>query len=128
MIRGRVSADKQAVISVEIHGPNGKIHTVDAVIDTGYDGMLTITPDIAATLQFPFREIRTYELGNGECVDFPIHDLTLIWDGEPRDVAAVVTDGGILAGVSLLIGYTLFIDVIDGGEVRIEARATIDFG
>ena len=122
MIRGNVDADKQAVISLELRGPNGQSKTVATVIDTGYNGALTITPDIAVTLQLPFREIRTYELGNGELVDFPIHDVTLIWDGQPRDVTAIATDGGVLAGMSLLSGYTLFIDVVDGGEVRIEAR------
>ena len=122
MILGNVNALKQAVISLELHGPHGQIETVDTVIDTGYNGDLTVTPDIASRLQFPFRETRTYELGSGELLDFPIHNATVIWDGQTQIIATVVTDGGILVGVSLLTGYTLFIDAIDGGEVRIEAR------
>jgi len=122
MIRGSVDSEKHAVLSLELCDSNGQIMAVSAVIDTGYDGVLTITPDIAANLHCPFRETRTYELGNGELVDFPIHDVTLIWDGQTRDVAAIVTSGGVLIGMSLLHGFTLFIDVIDGGEICIEPR------
>ena len=122
MILGKVNALKQAVISLELRGSQGQTETVDMVIDTGYGGYLTVTPDIAARLQFPFREIRTYELGSGDLIDFPIHDATVLWDGQAKDVPAVVTDGGALVGMSLPTGYTLFIDAIDGGLVRIEAR------
>jgi len=122
VIRGSVDSDRQAILSRELFGLNGQPLVVSAAIDTGYDGILTITPDIAAALQSPFRETRTYELGNGELVDFPIHDVTLMWDEQTRNVAAIVTSGGVLVGMSLLHGFTLFIDVIDGGEIRIEPR------
>jgi len=122
MILGKVNAFKQAIISLELRGPTGQTEIVDAMVDTGFDGCLTVTPDITARLQFPFRETRTYELGSGELIDFPIHDACVIWDGQAQDVATLVTDGGILVGMSLLSGYTLFIDAVDGGEVRIQAR------
>jgi clan AA aspartic protease len=122
MILGKVNAFKQAVISLEWQGPSGQTATIDAVIDTGYDGYLTVTPDLATRLQLPFRETRTYELGSGDLVDFPIHDATVLWNGQAQNIATLVTAGGVLVGMSLLTGYTLFIDAVDGGEVRIEAR------
>ena len=74
-------------------------------------------------MQLPFRETRSYELGNGETVEFQVHAITVFWDGEPKEVSALVTDGGVLVGMSLMTGYTLFVDVIDGGEVRIAKRS-----
>jgi len=122
MIIGSVNAFREAVITLELHGAAGYTETVDATIDTGYNGYLSVTPAIVARLQFPFREIRTYELGSGDLFDFAIHDASILWDGQLQVSACLVTDGGVLVGMSMLSGYTLFIDAIDGGVVRIEAR------
>jgi predicted aspartyl protease len=65
---------------------------------------------------------RFYELGDGNRVEFDIHRVKVLWDGQERDVEALVTGGGVLVGMSLLHGYHLFVDVVDGGEVRIKAR------
>lgn len=42
--------------------------------------------------------------------------------GQERDIEALVTEGGVLVGMLLLQGYHLFMDVVDGGEVRIQPR------
>jgi predicted aspartyl protease len=47
---------------------------------------------------------------------------TVLWDGHDRDVAVLAAEGDILTGMRMLRGYRLLIDVIDGGEVLIEAR------
>jgi predicted aspartyl protease len=51
MILGKVDALKQAIISLELHGPNGQVETFEAVIDTGYNGCLTVNTEIASRLQ-----------------------------------------------------------------------------
>jgi clan AA aspartic protease len=123
MVSGSVNAFKQAIVVLELRGPNGHTENVEVVIDTGFDDFFTVSPDLQTRLQMPFREIRSYELGDGNLVNFPIHQVTVVWDGQDRDVEALVTDGGVLLGMSMLTGYTLFIDAIDGGEVRIARRA-----
>ena len=122
MIRGRVNADKQAVVTLEFIDVSGQRASVPAAIDTGFDGFLTVSPDLAARLQMPYLETRAYELGDGNRVDFNINLATVDWDGQTRDVEALITDGAVLIGMAMLTGYTLFIDAIDGGEVRIERR------
>ncbi len=108
---------------MELGDPQIQSEFVNAVVDTGYNGSLSVTPDIAQRLELPFRETRSYELGSGEIVEFQVHDITVVWDGELREAAALVTDGGVLVGMSMMTGYTLFIDAIDGGEVRIKRRS-----
>ena len=122
MILGKVNAFKQAVIPLSLHDSNGRAENVDAVIDTGFDGLLTVSSDLVSRLQLPFLETRSYELGDGNPVNLDIHRITVIWDGQDRDIEALVTHSGVLVGMSMLTGYTLFIDAIDGGAVRIEPR------
>ena len=122
MIRGQVNAFNQAVVPLQLNGPNKQTEIVQAVLDTGFDGFLAVPPDLAARLQLPFGMSRFYELGDGITVEFDIHRSTVFWDGQERDVEALVTSGGVLLGMALLRNSQLFVDVIDGGEVRIEAR------
>lgn len=122
MIQGQVNALRQAVISLELRGINGQPEITDAVVDTGFNDFLTLPPNLATRLQLPFLENRLYELGDGNLVEFAVHRLTIVWDGQERDIEALVTEGGVLTGMRLLQGFTLFMDVVDGGEVRIERR------
>lgn len=123
MMLGAVDARKLAIIELELLGADGAVIRVNAIIDTGYDGFLTISPDLLSRLGSPYDETRSYELGNGEIVRFAVHDVDVIWDSRVRTVSAIVTEGGELIGMSLLTGFELFVDVVDGGVVRITRRA-----
>jgi clan AA aspartic protease len=122
MLRGQVSAFNEALVPLQLRGAGGETVDVEAAIDTGFTGALTLSSQLLAQLQLPFRMTRSYALGDGSEVEFDVHGVTVVWGGHDRDVEALVTSGGILIGMSLLSGHHLFIDVIDGGEVRVEAR------
>lgn len=111
---------KQAVIPIQLRAANGVTEEVAAVIDSGFDGYLTLTPELMARLQFPFGVSRVYELGDGREVEFILRKATLAWNGSERTVDALETDGGILVGMSLLSGYRVCMDVVDGGSVIVE--------
>jgi clan AA aspartic protease len=123
MIRGQVNASKQVVIPLQLSGPNRQPENVAAIVDTGFDGLLTVSPDLVTRLQLPFGMARSYEIGDGRRVEFDIHRATVLWDGKERQVDAVVTTGGVLVGMAMLKGFHLFVDVVDGGEVLIQARS-----
>ena len=53
MIRGEVSADWEATIRLKVLGPSGQEEDVEAVIDTGFNGFLTLPPDLIARLGCP---------------------------------------------------------------------------
>jgi clan AA aspartic protease len=122
VIRGQVQATREAVISLPLHAPGGGTRDLDVVIDTGFSGYLTLPPDTIATLQLPFYGTADYQLADGSAVQFPIHTATVVWDGHDRDVYVLASDGGALVGIQMLYGHRLYVDVIDGGEVTIEAR------
>ncbi len=123
MIRGRVTAGRQVIIPLQLRGPQGQTESIEALVDTGFDGLLTLPPDLVAKLELPYGMTRPYELGHGGTVEFDIHRATVVWDGQEREVGAIVSKGGALVGMALLDGYRLFVDAVEGGEVRIEPQS-----
>jgi hypothetical protein len=55
-------------------------------------------------------------------VEFDLYQAELIGDGGPRAVRVLAAEGMPLVGMSLLEGYHLSVDVVVGGEVRVERR------
>ena len=51
MIIGIVTADREAIIDLIVRGSTGLDEVVQAVIDTGFDGSLSLPPSLIARLQ-----------------------------------------------------------------------------
>ena len=123
MIEGVVNADYEAVITLAVRGPAGRAREIEAVIDTGYTGFLTLPPTLAADLQLPVVGPSEATLANGEVETFIVHNATVIWDGMPRDIEADAVGVSPLAGMSLLDRHSLYVEVEPGGRVLIRASA-----
>ena len=121
MITGTVNADYEAVIRLFVQGPAGPAHEVDAIIDTGFNGFLTLPPALVTTLGLMRRSRGRALLANGSEELFDIYGVTVLWDGQQRYVEADAVDTTPLVGMSLLDGYDLHIQVADGGQVVIQA-------
>ena len=61
-------------------------------------------------------------LADGSQASFKVYGVTVLWDGQPRDVYTYVADSMPLVGMLLLDGHDLGIQVRDGGRVVIRAR------
>jgi clan AA aspartic protease len=120
MIRGIVNADYEAVVRLQIHGSTGYEYEVDAVIDTGFNGFLTLPPTLITALGLTRRSRGRALLANGREELFDIYGVTVLWDGQQRYVEADAVDTTPLVGMSLLDGYDLHIQVADGGHVIIQ--------
>ena len=121
MITGTVNADYEAVIRLFVQGPSGTAHEVDAIIDTGFNGFLTLPPALVTTLGLMRRSRGRALLANGREELFDIYGVTVLWDGQQRYVEADAVDTTPLVGMSLLDGYDLYIQVAEGGQVVIQA-------
>ena len=121
MITGTVNADYEAVIRLLIQGPTGPAHEVDAMIDTGFNGFLTLPPALVTTLGLIRRSRGRALLANGSEELFDIYGVTVLWDGQQRYIEADAVDTTPLVGMSLLDGYDLHIQVANGGQVVIQA-------
>ena len=120
MITGTVNADYEAVIRLWIQGPTDE-HEVDAIIDTGFNGFLTLPPALITALGLRRRSRGRALLANGREELFDIYGVTVLWDGQQRYIEADAVDTTPLVGMSLLDGYDLHIQVADGGQVVIQA-------
>jgi len=122
MILGQVNARNEAVILVKAYNINGQLAELEATVDTGFSGYLTLPAVIIAQLQLSYDRTETYTLGDNSDVEFDLYSATLSWDGQDRTVFVLSTESEPLIGMSSLRGYGLFIDVVDSGAVRITAR------
>ena len=122
MIQGVVNDAYEAVVAISLRGPAGQARDIEAVVDTGYSGFLTLPTALVAELGLPFAYIGRAFLANDDEVSFDVHDVTVLWDGQPRHIKADATGSTPLVGMLLLDGHTLNIEVESGGSVVIEAR------
>jgi clan AA aspartic protease len=120
MITGVVTASRQAIIRLTVRGTEGQEQAIDAVIDTGFDGILTLPPALIATLGLVWRRRGRALLADGSESLFDIYETIVIWDGEPRRIAVDEADIDPLVGMSLLYGYELIVQAIQGGTVIIQ--------
>ena len=120
MIVGAVNVRREATIRLVIRDQQGQNHEVEAVIDTGYDGFLTLPPDLITTLGLTRIGSGRTLLANGTEDQFDIYEADVEWDGALLRLEIDSADADPLIGMSLLYGYDLHIPVIDGGTVVIQ--------
>ena len=82
MISGVVNEQLEAVVSLQLRGPNGDVRMVDAIVDTGYDGYLTVAPRMVTELGLPLASTRRARLADGSVISLGIHNGTITGDGQ----------------------------------------------
>ena len=123
MIHGVVNAAHEAVVALSLQGSAGQSQDIEAVVDTGYSGFLTLPATLVAELGLPFAYIGQAFLANDDEVSFDVHDVTVLWDGQAKRIEADATGSTPLVGMLLLDGHDLSIQVRSGGRVVIQAGA-----
>lgn len=119
MIHGTVRR-REAVVLVVIQGAAGNGLSVQAVVDTGFDGDLVLPASVVQSLALEYRHEVTAAVGDNRLVRFAAFRARVQWLGAERGVLVLQSEGGPLLGMSLLQGSRLTVDVVEGGEVRID--------
>ena len=119
MIKGFVNANHEAVVPLSLRGPGGQTREVNAVIDTGYSGFLTLPAALVADLGLPYAFNSSATLADDTEVGFQVHRATVLWDGSPRNVEADAVGSTPLLGMALLDAHSLYVEVAVGGPVVI---------
>ena len=121
MIEGAVNIAYEAVIPLRLQGPEGLARDIEAVVDTGYSGFLTLPATLVTELRLPFAYVGWAFLADDDEVSFDVHNVTVLWDGQPRLIQADATGSAPLVGMLLLDGHDLNIQVKRGGRVVIQS-------
>lgn len=119
MITGKITANREAIIELEVIGSNQRREKVEAVIDTGFNGYLTLPNNLIRYLNLQRAGSRHVTLGDGNVVVLDVYLAMVLWHGQQREVLALQADGGSLIGMSMLYGNRVMLEVIDDGDVTI---------
>jgi len=125
MITGIVNADFEAIISLSICDSEGKVYKQEAIIDTGFNGWLSLPPDLIDRLNLKWKRRGRAILGDGsECI-FNVYEAVMIWDGDYLTIPIDEADSEPLVGMSLMEGFQLMVQVFEGGNVEICKLKTV---
>ncbi len=115
MINGLVNAKLEACIRLSIKGA----HEIETVIDTGYDGYLTLPPATVALLNLQHFGRDRVALGDGSLQIFELYLASVVWDGQVRTVVVDAAETAPLAGTALLSDYDFSARFVPGGPVTL---------
>ncbi len=122
MISGTVTSDREAVVRLEVLGSDGQRQGIEVVIDTVSKGSLTLPAHMIAVLELPLVGQRRATLADGSQIVLDMYLARMLWhEGREREVLILQAEGGPLVGMELLHSNRVVINVVDEGEVIIDA-------
>jgi clan AA aspartic protease len=125
MITGVVNVEFEPIIPLSIRRADGTILTQDAIVDTGFNGWLSLPPDLITQLNLTWKRRGRAVLGDGsECV-FDVYEASLVWDGTLITIPVDEADSEPLVGMSLMEGYQLTMQIFAGGQVELRKVGTV---
>lgn len=119
MISGRIR-NREAIVDLEISRPGQPSRQLEAIIDTGYNGYLTLPSPLVTILGLPLAGYRRGMLADGTVTRLAVHLASIVWNGRQKEVLVSQAAGAPLVGMSLLEGNRLTMDVLEDGDVTIE--------
>ncbi len=105
---------------LRLRGPGGAEAEVNAVVDTGYTGSLTLPDAVAIALGLMRRSGGQAVLADGSSRRFNTYAAEVEWSDSWRGVVASALGDEALVGMGLLAGHDLRVEVVAGGRVTVE--------
>ena len=124
MIAG-VVRDFEAIIPLSVCGSDGKVYAQDAIVDTGFDGWLSLPPNLIAQLNLRWKRRGRAILGDGSDCVFNVYEAIVVWEGDLLTIPVDEADSDPLIGMSLMEGYQLTVQVFEGGLVELSKVNTV---
>jgi clan AA aspartic protease len=118
MIVGCMNARREATISITIIGPGGQCE-VTAVIDTGYNGTLTLPQAMIVQAGLEVDATKKVTLGDRSERWLQFYRADERWHDTTRAISVLMVKGDALLGSALLDGSELCIQFKTNGPVTI---------
>lgn len=119
MISGTV-VELQARVGVILRLQERSDIEIECVVDTGFEGFLTLPPAAIAELGLPYVARIDANLADNSNVAANVYLATILWYGVEREVTILGIGRRPLIGTALLEDYHLSIDFCDGGTVLVD--------
>lgn len=120
MIAGRVRGEIDAVIPITVRSRLQSSLAIDAVVDTGFDGFLSLPPNSISSLALLQTAEVFVQLANG-CEDkMRGFEAEVDWDETRISIEVAEVDCEPLIGMRMMRGFRLTVDVLDNGTVTVE--------
>ena len=123
MIKGKVRGNQQALVTIDVIDGEGRPQPLEAILDTGFTGYLTLPTGSIQQLGLRSVGQRSFELANGELFEFEAYLAAVSWHGRISDALVLKSDSAPLLGMTLLWGSRVTVDALTDGEVTIEELA-----
>jgi len=118
-----VNANLYAAVTLPPQDHSGRTRKVEAVVDTGFNGYLTLPPMLLEDLELLVVGDGEALLADGSQDAFELSSVTVLWNGQPMYAENGASGVDALLGMALLDGHSLTIDVENGGRVLIKMKA-----
>lgn len=119
MIHGTV-VGLQARMEIFLRPSGASLFGVECVIDTGFEGFLTLPQTVVTDLNLPFLAPIRANLADNSRISTNVYLATIVWNGRDREVPVLAMGRRPLIGTALLQDYHLGIDFYEGGTVLVD--------
>jgi clan AA aspartic protease len=116
---GHLNTDGEPALPVRIVGPAGTLE-IKAVVDTGFNGELTLPRSQIEALSLPEATVTEVTLADGRVRDVPVYDAETEFAGSTREIFVTEDPTTPLVGTGLLWGFSLYIEFEPDGTVEVD--------
>lgn len=95
-------------------------YSVEAIVDTGFEGDLALPQPVIFALDAALSGIDSFALADGSRLNCRVYEFLLDWNDEQRPVEVLMLDGAPLIGTHLMEGFSLQVEMSEGGEVQLD--------
>jgi clan AA aspartic protease len=124
MISGAVSTEREAMVGLTVHSNSGLERELLFLVDTGFNGWISLPSDTIRELGLRWRRSGRAELGDGSELIFDTYEGSIQWGDHGCRVWVDEIDATPLIGMALLDGCELNIEAWPQGRVAILQRGS----
>ena len=120
MIRGEVRPNRRAMVAVDLLAADGQFQSFNFILDTGFDGDLSLPTQILQGLDVAAEGERIIELADGSRTTTYEWSAIVRWYGAARPITIAESAGEPLLGMNLLWQSRITLETRAYGPVVIE--------
>ena len=124
VIAGSINSNRELVMPIRVLDANQHAHRVEAVVDTGFEGYLSLSPDWISDLGLRFVQHIDMVVATGRIFQVNSYHGIVIWRGQRRPIRILEAEGRPLIGINLLWNSLLTAEITDNGTVNITPLPT----